>query len=71
MATQIEEAHELLRAALEIIRKSGEGPLVQSAYRVTTTANGGGDGLCVATEIEYYFDLYDVAREPQFPELQD
>ena len=69
MATQLDEAHELLRAALDIIRKAGESRFVVSPYRVTTLANGGGDGHCVAGEIEDYFSTYEVPREPQFPDL--
>lgn len=67
MTTQIEDANELLRAALDIIRKSGEGPIVRSAYQVETTAFGGGDGMCIAGDIEEYFRNYDVAREFQMP----
>lgn len=67
-ATQLDEANELLRAALEIIHASGRAHSVTSAYRCTTKANGGGDGLCVAGEIEDYLDTWDVPREPQFPD---
>ncbi len=71
MPTQIEDANELLRAALEIIRESGDSRYVKSAYAVTTKAFGGGDGLCIAEDIEAYFDQYGVAREPQMPALDD
>ena len=69
--SQIDDANELLRAALEIIRGSGESHYVKSAYAVTTTAYGGGDGMCIADDIEAYFEQYRVSREPQMPELDD
>lgn len=71
MPTQIEKANELLRAALEIIRESGESIYVRSAYQVTTKAYGGGDGMCIAEDIDAYFDAYNVPREPQMPEIDD
>ena len=69
--TQIEEANELLRAALEIIRASGTSRYVKSAYAVTTRAYGGGDGRCIAEDIEEYFSQNSISLEPQMPELDD
>lgn len=60
MTTQIEDANELLRAALDIIRQSGESRMV--AYEVETKAFGGGDGMCIANGIEAYLRQYDVPR---------
>lgn len=69
--TQLDEAHELLRAALEIFRDASRGPYVKSLGACKTRANGGGDGACVREEIAEYFDRYGVTVEPQMPELND
>ena len=67
----LEEAHEILRGALDLLTQAGRGPYVKNVLSLTTKANGGGDGHCLREEIEAYFDQHGIAREFQRPEDEE
>lgn len=63
MPDPLDRAKVLLKAAHDILRKSDEGPYVQSALELTADYDGTEcDGHCLGGDIEHWFEFE--AKEP-------